>query len=178
MKEELQLLMKMPWKHRVLMVALTAINALLSYYAFDSWGLMVKGFLFSEILMVASYYDIQTRIIPDWLHVLLLLVGLIEFDPVKSVLGLLIAPLPFLFMAMIQEGSIGGGDVKIVGAMGFCEGLLVVINVIFLAMLFAFIFSLVYYLRHKNKSYIIFPVVPFLYVGWSVFVISVMCTLN
>jgi len=166
MKEELQLLMKMPWKHRVLMVALTAINALLSYYAFDSWVLMVKGFLFSEILLVASYYDIRTRIIPDWIHVMILLVGLIEFDPLKSAVGLLIAPLPFLIMAMIQEGSIGGGDVKIVGTMGFNIGLIMMGYLLFSTLLFALVFSLVYYFSNNIKKYKTFPLVPFLYLGW------------
>jgi leader peptidase (prepilin peptidase)/N-methyltransferase len=79
------------------------------------------------VLFYASYCDIKTRIIPDKVHVMILLLGLIQVNWFDSVLGLLLVPLPFLVVALLKEGSMGGGDIKLVGAcsffLGFSNGL-------------------------------------------------------
>ncbi|PKM53999.1 MAG: prepilin peptidase [Firmicutes bacterium HGW-Firmicutes-5] len=165
MREEWKLLMRMPWKHRLVMILLSIINIVMSLLAFDSIIIVIKSFLFSEILLIASYYDIRTRIIPDWIHLLILLVGLIEFDPVKSFVGLVVAPLPFLIMALAKEGSIGGGDVKLIGTMGFVFGLESCIIVAMFANVFAILFGLRYYLNIKKFYKKRIPFVPFLYAG-------------
>ena len=45
-----------------------------------------------------------------------------------TILGILLVPLPFLVVALLKEGSMGGGDIKLVGAcsffLGFSNGLL------------------------------------------------------
>ena len=88
---------------------------------------MIKNVLFVMVLFYASYCDIKTRIIPDKVHVMILLLGLIQVNWFDSVLGLLLVPLPFLVVALLKEGSMGGGDIKLVGAcsffLGFSNGL-------------------------------------------------------
>lgn len=89
--------------------------------------LVIKNVLFVLVLIYASYCDIKTRIIPDKVHVMILLLGLIQVNWVDSILGLLLVPLPFLVVALVKEGSMGGGDIKLVGAcsffLGFSNGL-------------------------------------------------------
>ncbi len=97
--------MRMNWKFKLVMIGFSIMNLIISLLAFDAGLLVIKGFLFTEILLVASYFDIKTRIIPDWIHVLIILVGFIEFDPIKSIVGLIFVPMPYLIMAMIKEGS-------------------------------------------------------------------------
>lgn len=84
--------------------------------------LVVKNVLFIAVLVYASYCDIKTRIIPDKVHVMIILLGLIDVDWIPSILGLLLVPLPFLVVALVKEGSMGGGDIKFVGACSFYLG--------------------------------------------------------
>lgn len=89
--------------------------------------LIIKNLLFVLVLIYANYCDIKTWIIPDKVHVMILLLGLIQVNWFDSILGLLLVPLPFLVVALLKEGSMGGGDIKLVGAcsffLGFSNGL-------------------------------------------------------
>lgn len=89
--------------------------------------LMIKNVLFVVVLIYASYCDMKTRIIPDKVHVMILLLGLIQVSWLDSTLGMLLVPLPFLAVALLKDGSMGGGDIKLVGAcsffLGFSDGL-------------------------------------------------------
>lgn len=90
--------------------------------------LIIKNILFVAVLIYASYCDIKTRIIPDKVHVMIILLGLIQVSWLDSILGICLVPLPFLVVALLKEGSMGGGDIKLVGAcsffLGFSNGLL------------------------------------------------------
>lgn len=90
--------------------------------------LIIKNVLFILVLIYASYCDIKTRIIPDKVHIMIMLLALIRIDWIPSITGLILVPLPFLVVALLKEGSMGGGDIKIVGAcsffLGFANGLL------------------------------------------------------
>ncbi|MGV8147032.1 MAG: prepilin peptidase [Alkaliphilus sp.] len=116
-----------PWikENKVATVVMILINlaytvALIT--AFDSLSLIVKGSLFAIILTIAGYIDIKTKTIPNYIHVLIILVGLININIVQSIIGFVIVPLPFFIMACIKENSIGGGDIKLMGACGFFLG--------------------------------------------------------
>lgn len=76
--------------------------------------------LFVCLLLIATISDLRSRIIPDWVSFLILLIGLLSFNA-SSITGAIIAALPFLIVAMIT-GKLGGGDVKLIGAIGFVLG--------------------------------------------------------
>jgi len=143
----------------------------LVYIISDSLDLGIKYFLFSEVLLLASYFDIRTRIIPNWIHVLIIMIGCIGFDPVRSTLGLILTVLPFLIMVMMIEGSIGGGDVKLVGACGFVLGFDMCMFLVICANVFAICFALLYYLNIKGIGRMRLPFVPFLFLGWVVIMV-------
>lgn len=56
--------------------------------------------LFGQMLLYASEYDLTTHTVPDYVHVLLLLIGLLEIQFVPALLGLVLVPLPFLAAAL------------------------------------------------------------------------------
>jgi leader peptidase (prepilin peptidase)/N-methyltransferase len=77
---------------------------------------------FIMLLTYAAIIDLKTRTIPDPIPVLIILIGLIEMEPMSAALGLIFVPLPFFIMALLKENSIGGGDIKLMGACGFYLG--------------------------------------------------------
>ena len=77
--------------------------------------------LLCYVLVLAGAADIATHEIPDALHLLVAMAGLIGLQPVSALLGFLLVPLPFL-MAALKTGKIGGGGVKLMAASGFALG--------------------------------------------------------
>lgn len=120
------------WKHNIAIIILFGILMGVLLMAFDNHAKDVKGLLFFILLAIASYMDIKTRTIPNVIHILIMMVGLIQIDLVDSLLGFILVPLPFFIMAYLKEGSIGGGDVKLMAAIGVAIGLLdgILLNIV------------------------------------------------
>ncbi len=78
---------------------------------------------FILLLTYAAVIDLRTRTIPDLIPGLIILIGLIDLEPITAVLGLMLVPLPYFLMALLKENSMGGGDIKLMGACGFFLGL-------------------------------------------------------
>lgn len=128
--------------------------------AFDESIMIIKGFLFAQILIFAGYHDVKTKIIPDFVHIIIVAISIINFKPHQAILGLLAGIIPFLIIGIIF-GGIGGGDIKLMGACGLVLGYrgIVVAGIIglSLALLIAFISRL-------DKKLGI-PLAPYLGVG-------------
>ncbi|WP_026894253.1 prepilin peptidase [Clostridiisalibacter paucivorans] len=128
--------------------------------------IIIKGCLFTGLFIIAGYVDIKTRTIPDWIHVLIILTGLIKINPLESLLGLSIVPLPFFIMACLKENSIGGGDVKLVGACGFFLGVKGGIAGSIIGLVIAVVVEGVYYLiKNKDRS-MGFALAPYIGMGY------------
>ncbi len=113
--------------------------------------------LFIVILTSTGYYDYKTKTIPNFVHVLIIIAALIpEFSLIDSLLGLFLLPLPFIITIFINFNGIGGGDIKLVGAMGFFlgleHGLVVVILALTLVILKTFVMD-----KGKNKKVALGP---------------------
>ena len=131
---------------------------------------LIKNILFVGVLVYASYCDIKTRIIPDRVHVMIILLGLIHMDLMSCILGLVLVPLPFLVVALIKNGAIGGGDIKLVVACSFYLGLSGGLLGSCLGLAFA-IFVNVLYFRYKGLDYNgKFALVPYLGIGYSFYI--------
>ena len=130
------------------------------------------------IMIIASVRDVRTRTIPDLMPVFIAAISLIPSGH-PYILGILVA-MPLL-MAGVVYGGIGGGDIKIVGAVGLVLGFKKTLTGLILALIFMLIFHLVRKLpvfsagksvssriqnedrlKKNNDSY---PMVPFLTVG-------------
>jgi len=110
------------WRFREVLIisSLAGMSALMA--VIGGVPLTLKFSVFALILVIAGYIDVKTRTIPDSIHVLIVVVALIRLDWMNSMLGLLFVPLPYFIMALLKENSIGGGDIKLMGACGFYLG--------------------------------------------------------
>lgn len=114
-------------------------------------------------LLWAAVTDYRERIIPDWTWIVLLLIGLISafLLPVPAlyerIAGLLLPGLCLLLLA-VRYGGIGGGDIKLTAATGFCFGL----NGLALMLFFALIPACIYAAATRQRS---IPLAVFLCIG-------------
>jgi leader peptidase (prepilin peptidase)/N-methyltransferase len=81
---------------------------------------IIKGLLFSVLLIYAAYTDIKRHEIDDWVCVSVIIAGLIGSG--GSFWGAVLTALPFFIPAWLKPGSVGGGDVKLMFACGAVLG--------------------------------------------------------
>lgn len=132
---------------------------------------IVQTVLFYCLLFAVSVWDIRKRIIPDVLCVAILLTGMMSFTPDK-VFGILLG-LPLLIAALIKEGGMGGGDIKLTAASGFALGLPAGVTALILALTAVLFYNLglrVICRVRQNKPFVdketALPMAPFLSVGF------------
>lgn len=118
-----------------------------------------KGLALSFILYIASYSDAKTHEIPDSIHVLLLIDGLILLEPRKAVTGFFIVSVLFYLIAVLTHGGIGGGDIKLTAAAGWVLGPVgVITGTVIGSVLLVMTYLLVYFRRDgRHKRYALAP---------------------
>ncbi|MGL5434554.1 MAG: prepilin peptidase [Lachnospiraceae bacterium] len=148
-------------KWRVVMtVGVIFMLALGYFYRYGTTLLTIRCFLISLIWLIAAHCDAATYEIPDYIHVLLILAGLIEIQWLSALLGLCLVALPFFVTALVTDGKIGGGDVKLMGASGFAIGVTKGFEMLLWGLLFAVLWQRV--LEKRQHS---LPLAPFLGAG-------------
>ena len=118
-----------------------------------------KGMALSFILYIASYCDAKTHEIPDLIHVLLLIDGLILLEPHNAAAGFFIVSVPFYLMAIFTHGGIGGGDIKLMAAAGWVLGPAgVITGTVIGSVLFVLTYLIIYSRRDaRHKRYALAP---------------------
>ncbi|PKM68926.1 MAG: prepilin peptidase [Firmicutes bacterium HGW-Firmicutes-2] len=131
-------------------------------------NVMIQVILFMILLSAAAYVDIKKREIPDGICVAIVLVSLLDFNPVH-LLGV-IAALPLLIVARIDSTGLGGGDIKLTAAAGLVLGfekatigLIVGLVIILVIHMILYLFRTTQSREAKPKGY---PLAPFLMVGF------------
>ena len=117
-------------------------------------------------ILWAAVSDYRKRIIPDWTWIAVLLIGGVSaslfntpyISLLERILGLLLPGVSLLLLA-VKYGGVGGGDIKLTAAMGFCFGLCGLAVILFFALLPACIYAK----ATKQKSV---PLAVFLCVGF------------
>ena len=120
-------------------------------------------------ILWAAVSDYRKRIIPDWTWIAVLLIGGVSaslfntpyISLLERILGLLLPGVSLLLLA-VKYGGVGGGDIKLTAAMGFCFGLCGLAAILFFALLPAWIYAK----ATKQKSV---PLAVFLCVGFCVY---------
>ena len=132
---------------------------------------VAQAALFLILLLAASVWDIRKRIIPNELNAMILCIGLLTFTPDKLA-GLLLG-LPLFIAAILKEGGMGGGDIKLTAAAGFVLGFpLGMVGLIFglsAVLLYHLIIRSIRKLKHINApaaGETLLPLAPFLSVGF------------
>lgn len=126
---------------------------------------IIQAVMFTFVLVLVSFIDIKSKIIPDRINLAVLIISFIPFEPTR-ILGIL-SCIPF-FIAALTCGGIGGGDIKLMAVCGMVLGLKSGI----LAMVIGLISMIVFYgfyklikLIQKRKCQKAFPYAPFLSIG-------------
>lgn len=127
--------------------------------------LILKGCLFSTLLVYAAVTDIKRREVDDWVSVSILIVSLIGTG--GSFWGAILTALPFLIPALVKGGSIGGGDIKLMFACGAVLGVWggLAQTVISLSLVAFFSLSIIITKGCKACKGTAIPLAPFLCVG-------------
>ena len=123
------------------------------------------------ILVVVSFIDLEHQIIPDEIVVFSLIVGIIlniisrDVSLLSSAIGFFAASGILLLLAIITKGGMGGGDIKLMAAVGLFIGTGPVLLGLFLSFIIGGIISflLILFKLKGRKDYI--PFGPFLSLG-------------
>lgn len=137
---------------------------------------LYKSIAFTLIMLYASVCDIEERSVPNYVSVLILLLGLSCLTPKMLLAHAGSGILLFLFIfiiAMIAPGKIGGADVKIIGACAFFLGLMPAVTGLMLGLLLSVVITLIL-IKCKKTDDRKLPLVPYLSTGFLITYITSM----
>lgn len=122
------------------------------------------------ILIAASFVDYYYQEIPPFLPFLLLILGLINIalhyhSVLSYVLSGVIPGVFLLVIAIVSNGGVGGGDIKLIVPLGFVLGAELIFLTFFNSYLIGLVIlvPLLFFKKLTFKSYL--PYVPFLTIG-------------
>ena len=146
------LLAKMIHKEYIPKVALISTCITLVFLSVGGYTIgTVANILLCQILLYASVWDIATHTVPDYVHILLAIVGVVGFEFLPAMVGFIVVGLPLFIAAMVSEDKIGGGDVKLMAILGFAIGVNRGFTTLILGLFFAVIFG-IYFSRIKKHN--------------------------
>ncbi|MEZ0361437.1 MAG: prepilin peptidase [Hydrogenobacter sp.] len=158
--------------------AVEVLSGFLALLSYAKWGANLEGivmFVFFSLLLILSFIDWDTFLLPDSLNLGGLAFGLFtsifrnHFNLLDSILGALIGGVTFFFIYIFyvkvrkMEG-IGFGDVKLMAFIGSVTGVWGVVYAVFLGSLFGLVYALPLIFKYKNLSFAM-PYGPFLSMG-------------
>lgn len=158
---------------------LTATIYILLFY---KYGLSLE-FLFYLIifsfLIIITVIDLKYMIIPDVLIALILgttiaykiISYLLYGNPVEflnSILGLISSSLLFIIIILISKGGMGGGDVTLIGSLGFILGFKNIVLTIFLSFILGGIISTCLLITKIKGRKDPIPFGPFIIIGFTI----------
>lgn len=141
---------------------LNAIIYLLLFYKFNLSIDFIFYALIASTLIVVTIIDLKEMIIPDSLVITLLVLSILHkatnyiihktpINIIDSLGALLIAGGIFLLIVILSRGGMGGGDVTLIGALGFILGIKYITLTIFLSFVLGGLIS-VFLLATKLKT--------------------------
>ncbi|SMC25216.1 type 4 prepilin peptidase 1 Aspartic peptidase. MEROPS family A24A [Desulfacinum hydrothermale DSM 13146] len=156
---------------------LTGILALLLYRQFGLGFSFVLFFIFSALLLLIAFIDLDTYLIPDVLSLSGLVVGLIaslvgsHLSWSDSLLGALLGgglfyAVAWAYQALRKQDGLGGGDIKLLAMIGAFTGWQGVVFTIFVSSVLGTAVGLGMMVRHREKmASARIPFGPFLSLG-------------
>lgn len=158
---------------------LNSLVYILIYYKFGfSLNFLFYGIIFS-ILIVIGFIDLKEMIIPDILVILIIIITIIykvllfllyskSPDLLNSIGGLVLSSFLFILIILISKGGMGGGDVTLIGSLGFILGIKKILLTIFSAFIFGAIISIILLVTKIREKKDPIPFGPFIILGFFI----------
>ena len=147
--------------------AISGIYALLLLGGFGFTAQTIRGILLCMILLTASYSDLKSREVADYMSVMVLLTAFIGVSmvdiPGMLLGGLFVAGMMILVTLLSGESCIGGADIKLGGACAFALGTTGGIAGLIIGLVLAIVINMCRGKSTRNQS---FPLVPYLAAGF------------
>ena len=132
---------------------------------------IIKGILFALLLIAAAIYDLRKREIPDAIPFFIVSIGFISINILEALVGLFMTGIPYLLAAILIKKdigfSMGGGDIKLMGACGFVLGAPLGTLQSIISLLLARVVGMCVKASNSNSNWnqISLPLAPFFCVG-------------
>lgn len=158
---------------------LNSLVYILIYYKFGfSLNFLFYGIIFS-ILIIIGFIDLKEMIIPDILVILILITTIIYKlltfilyskypDLLNSIGGLVLSSLLFILIIVLSKGGMGGGDVTLIGSLGFILGIKNIFLTIFLSFILGAIISIILLVTKIREKKDPIPFGPFIILGFFI----------
>lgn len=149
-------------------------------YIFFGWSIDFVAFaLIASVLIAIAGIDLKEQIIPDSLVLSVLVIEVLHktlnyfingVSPklVDSLLGLAIAGGIFLLIVLVSKGGMGGGDVTLIGALGFVLGVKGILLTIFFSFILGAIISILLLASGLKTRKDPIPFGPFIILGFFI----------
>ena len=149
-------------------------------YIFFGWSIDFVAFaLLASVLIAIAGIDLKEQIIPDSLVLYILVIEVLHkalnyfingVSPrlVDSLLGLAVAGGIFLLIVLLSKGGMGGGDVTLIGALGFVIGLKGILLTIFFSFILGAIISIFLLASGLKTRKDPIPFGPFIILGFFI----------
>ena len=158
------------------------LNAILYLIIYTKFGLSLEFFFYAiifSLLIVITLIDLQHMIIPDILIILILVISVIykillyilyskSPDLLNSIGGLVLSSLLFILIIIVSKGGMGGGDVTLIGALGFILGIKRIFLTIFLSFILGVIISIFLLITKIKGRKDPIPFGPFIILGFFI----------
>ncbi len=159
-----------------------SLNAVLYIIMYEKFGFgadFIFYSLISSVLVAIIFIDLKEMIIPDSLVLCILVLSVIHkainyflygISPelIGSFLGLLVAGGLFAAIVLLSCGGMGGGDVTLIGALGFVLGVKYIVLNIFLSFVLGAIISIVLLATKIKTRKDPIPFGPFIVLGFFI----------
>ena len=147
--------------------AISGVYALLLLGGFGFTAQTIQGILLCMILLTASYSDLKSREVADYMSVMVLLTAFIDVSmtdiPGMLLGGLFVSGMMILVTLLSGESCIGGADIKLGGACAFALGTTGGIAGLIIGLVLAIVINMCRGKSTRNQS---FPLVPYLAAGF------------
>ncbi|QEK12130.1 prepilin peptidase [Crassaminicella thermophila] len=150
---------------------MNAIIYMLLYYKFGCTFDFLQYTILASLLIVISLIDFYHQIIPDGLIMFGLIVTFLLKIPLlvkdftliyNYLIGLLLGGGFFLLLAIITNGAMGGGDIKLMGLLGLWLGWKWILLIMFLSFFLGSIISILLMISKKKGRKDMIPFAPFI----------------
>ena len=123
--------------------------------------MMIKNILVLTTLIYATIQDLKYREVSNFASLFILVIGLYKFD-ITNVMGLIITPMPLIITNIIsKKESFGGADIKVIGSLGMCFGLIKSMYILFIALICCLLSNII--IKQEKRAFM-----PYILIGYVI----------